>query len=102
MLVFPTSLSVYLHLFWSKYFHIKGRVFQECLQKRFLEFLLYYYILFSHTYLSYPLLYQSYRRVVVRVLLGDPSVEITKVFHLVFKEANLRVRVVSNSCGSSV
>ena len=29
----------------------------------------------------------------MRVFLGDPSVEITKVFHLVFEEANLRVRV---------
>ena len=30
------------------------------------------------------------------------SVEITKVFILVFEEANLRVHVVSSSCGSSV
>ena len=57
---------------------------------------------FSHTYLSFPLLYQSYRRVVVRLFLGDQSVEITKVFILVFEEAELRVRVVSSSSGSSV
>jgi len=38
----------------------------------------------------------------VRVFLGDQSVEITKVFIFVFEEANLRVRVVSSSCGSSV
>ena len=30
----------------------------------------------------------------MRVFLGDKSVEITKVFILVFEEANLRVRVV--------
>ena len=38
----------------------------------------------------------------MRVFLGDQSVEITEVFHLVFEDANLRVRVVSSSCGSSV
>ena len=36
----------------------------------------------------------------MRVFLGDQSVEITEVFHLVFEEANLRVRGVSSSCGS--
>ena len=38
--------------------------------------------------------YLSYKRVVLTVFLGDQSVEITKVFHLIFEEANLRVRVV--------
>ena len=38
----------------------------------------------------------------MRVLLGDQSVEITKVFYLLFEEANLRVPVVSSSYGSSV
>jgi len=38
----------------------------------------------------------------MRVFLGDQSVEITKVFILVFEEANLRVRIVSSSCGSLV
>ena len=38
----------------------------------------------------------------MRVFVGDQSVEITKVFNLVFEEANLQVRVVSSSCGSSV
>ena len=37
----------------------------------------------------------------MRVFLDDQSVEIAKVFHLVFEEANLRVRVVLSSCGSS-
>ena len=38
----------------------------------------------------------------MRVFLGDQSVVITKVFILVFEEANLRVRVVSSSSESSV
>jgi len=38
----------------------------------------------------------------VRVFLGDQSVEITKVYYIVFEEANLRVRVVLISCGNSV
>jgi len=38
----------------------------------------------------------------VRVILGDQSVVITKVFFLVFEEADLRVRVVPSSSESSV
>ena len=38
----------------------------------------------------------------MRVVLGDQSVVITKVFYFVFEEANLWVRVVSSSCGSLV
>ena len=52
--------------------------------------------------LSFPLLYQSYRVLCCESVLGDQSVEITKVFNLVFEEANLRVCIVSSSCGSSV
>ena len=80
----------------------KERFFKSVLKKRFLQFSPQIQSLFSHTYLSFPLLYQSYMKVVVRVFLGDQSVEITKVFHLVFEEANLRVRDISSSCGSSV
>ena len=76
-----------------------SRVFYK---REFLSFSPQIHPYFSHTYLSFPLPYQSYRRVIVRVFLGDQSVEITKVFHLVFEEANLRVRVVSSSCGGSV
>ena len=57
---------------------------------------------FSHIYLSFPLLNPSYRRVVVRVILGDQSVVITKVFILCFEEVDLRVRGVSSSSESSV
>ena len=57
---------------------------------------------FSHTYLSFSLLYHSYRRGVVRLFLGDQSVVITKVFYFVFEEADLRVCVVSSSSESSV
>ena len=45
------------------------------------------------------MLYQSYRDLCCERILGDQSVEITKVFIFVFKEANLRVRVVLSSCG---
>ena len=38
----------------------------------------------------------------MRVVLGDQSVVITKVFYFVFEEADLRVRVVSSSSESSV
>ena len=58
-------------------------------------------LVFSHILDLFPLPYLSYRRVIVRVFLGDQSVEITEVFHLVFEEMNLRVRVVSSSCGNS-
>ena len=71
-------------------------------KKDFLSFSPHLYPSFSHTYLSFLLPYLSCRRVVVRVFLGDQSVEITKVFYLVFEEANLQVRVVSSSSGSSV
>ena len=37
----------------------------------------------------------------MRVFLSDQSVEITKCFFFAFEEANLWVRVVSSSCGSS-
>jgi len=40
---------------------------------------------FSHTYLSFSLLYHSYRRSVVRLFLGDQSVVITKVIILVLR-----------------
>ena len=52
---------------------------------------------FSHTHLSYLLLYQSYRDLCCERILGDRSVVITKVFILYFEEANLRVRGVSGS-----
>ena len=55
-----------------------------------------------HTYLSFPLLNPSYRRVVVRVVLGDQSVVITKVFIICFEEADLQVRVVSGSSENSL
>ena len=38
----------------------------------------------------------------MRVVLGDQSVVITKVFFLVFEEADLRVHVVSSFSESSV
>ena len=38
----------------------------------------------------------------MRVVLGDQSVVITKVFKFIFEEADLRVRVVSSSSESSV
>ena len=44
----------------------------------------------------------SYRRVVMRVILGDQSVVITKILILVYEEADLRVRGVSSSSESSV
>ena len=47
-------------------------------------------------------MYPSYKRVVVRLFLGDQRVEITKVFYFVFEEANLWVRVVSSSSENSV
>ena len=47
----------------------------------FLEFFTTIIPYFSHTYLSFPLINPSYRRVVVRVV-GDQSVMITKVFIL--------------------
>jgi len=80
----------------------KGEFFKSVLEKRFLEFFLHYFILFSHTYLGYPLLYQSSRDLYSESVLGDESVEITKMLYFVFEEANLRVLVVSSSCESSV
>ena len=88
--------------FRAKTFISKGEFIKSVFQKRFLEFFLHHSILFSHTYLSYPLLYQSSRDLYCESVLGDQSVEITKVFYFVFEEANLRVRVVSSSCGSLV
>ena len=72
------------------------------MKKSFLEFFTIINPSFSHTYLSFPLLYPFYRRVVVRVVLGDKSVVITKVFYFVIEETDLQVRGVSSSCGSSV
>jgi len=80
----------------------KGEFSRVFYKRDFLSFSPQIYFDFSHTYLSFPLLYLSYRRVVVRVVLGDQSALITKVFYFVFEQANLRVRVVSSSCGSSV
>ena len=80
----------------------KGEFIKSVFKRDFLRFSPQIYSSFSHTYLSFPLLYQSYRRVFVRVFLGDQSVEITKLFIIVFEEGNLRVRVVSSSSGSSV
>ena len=80
----------------------KGDFFKWVFQKRFLVFFFHYSILFSHTYLSYPLLLQSYRDLCCERVLGDQSVEITKEFHLVFEETNLRVRVVSSSSVNSL
>ena len=48
---------------------------------------------FSHTYLSFPLIYPSYRRFVVRVILGDQSVMITKVLILVLRRRTCRFAV---------
>ena len=76
--------------------------FQECFEKKFLEFFTTNSILvFSHI-LELSIAISSYRRVVVRLCLGDQSVVITKVFFLVFEEADLRVRGVSSSSESSV
>ena len=66
----------------------KGDFSRVVFKRDFLSFSQHLYFSFSHTYLSFPLPYLSYRRV-VRVFLGGQSVEITKVFHLVFKEADL-------------
>ena len=72
------------------------------MKKRFLEFFTTKSILlFSHT-LELSIAISSYRSVVVRLFLGDQSVVITKVFHFVFEETDLRVRVVSGSSANSV
>ena len=52
----------------------KGEFFKSVLIKRFLEFFTTIIPYFSYTYLSFSLLYLSYRRVVVRLFLGDQSV----------------------------
>ena len=80
----------------------KGEFLRVVSKSDFLSFSPHLYPSFSHAYLSYPLLYQSSRDLCSESVLGDQSVEITKVFHLVFEEVNLRVRVISSSCGSSV
>ena len=59
-------------------------------------------LVFSHKHLSYPLIYSSYRSVIVRLFLGDQSVVITKDFFLCFEEADVCVRGVSGSSESSV
>ena len=76
-----------------------SRVFYK---RDFLSFSLQIHPSFSLTYLSFPLLYPSYRRVVMGVVLGVQSVVITKVFYFVVEEADLRVRVVLSFSGSSV
>ena len=73
--VFPTCFS-------ANTFISKGEFFKSVLKKRFLEFSPQIHPSFSHIHLSYPLLYQSYRDPCCERVLGDQSVEITKVFHL--------------------
>ena len=57
---------------------------------------------FSHIILSFPLLYQSSRDLCCESVFCDKSVKIIQVFIFVFEEANLRVRIVTSSCESSV
>ena len=57
---------------------------KSVLKKRFHEFFLHHSILFSHTYLSYALLYQSSRDLCCESIWGDQSVEITKVFSFLY------------------
>ena len=72
------------------------RVYQEFFKVISLSFYHQINPSFSHTHLSFPLLYPSYRRV-VKIILGDQSVVITKVFYFVFEEADLRVRIFLSS-----
>ena len=58
-------------------------------------------LFFSQT-LELSIAISTYRSVIVRVILGDQSVVITKVLILVFEEADLRVRGVSSSSESSL
>ena len=83
--VFSTLLSVYLHLFQSQILSFKRRVYQEFSKVISCVFHHKFNPYFSHTYLSFPLIYPFYRRVVVRVILGDQSVVITKVPILVLR-----------------
>ena len=80
----------------------KGEFIKSVLKRVFFEFFTTIIPYFSHTYLSFSLINPSYRRVVVRVILGDQSVVITKVFIFVFEEADLRVRIVLGSSENSV
>ena len=76
--------------------------FLRVFQKRFFEFFTTQSILFSHTNLSFPLLYQFYRDLCCERVLGDQVLRSPKYFIFVYEEANLRVRVVSSTCGSLV
>ena len=57
---------------------------------------------FSHKHLSFPLIYSSYRRVVVRVILGDQSIVITKVYIFALRRQTCVSAIVSSSSESSL
>ena len=99
---FSYLLQIFSPLVLEQILPFKRRVYQEGFKNDSLSFSPQIPSLFSHTYLSFLLLYHSYRRGVVRLFLGDQSVVITKVFYFVFEEEDLRVCVVSSSSESSV
>ena len=80
----------------------KGEFIKRVFKRDLLEFFTTIIPYFSHTYLSFPLINPSYRRVVMRV------VEVIKVFRspkfssLYFEEADLRFHIVSDSSENSV
>ena len=87
---FCTSFSYSIKRFSPLVFEPNTSIQKESLSRvfksDFLEFFHYNFNpCFSHTDLSFPLLYHSYRRVVVRVILGDQSVVITKNFIFALK-----------------
>ena len=59
-------------------------------------------ILISHKYLSFLLIYPSYRRVIVRLFLGDQSVVITKDFIFTLRRRTCVFAIVSSSSESSL
>ena len=57
---------------------------------------------FSYKHLSFPLIYSSYRRVVVRLFLADQSVVITKDFIFTLRRQTCVFAIVSSSSKSSL
>ena len=81
-LVFPNLYQWFYPYVLEPIFPNQKESLSRVFKSDFLSFHYQFNLCFSHTYLSFPLLNSSYRRVVVRVVLGDQSVVITKVFIL--------------------
>ena len=79
-IVFPTLLRGFLYLFESEYFQSKGKFIKSVFQSVSCVFLHQFNPSFLTHILELSIPIPSYRRVVVRLFLGDQSVVITKDF----------------------